>query len=110
MAATASTAYCQGSGARGRAGRRADDGADGRRPGAVEEGPRPLVSARSRSNRSRAEQDERERRSERDERREQAAADPGGRVADDRDGLHHRARGDLAERDRVEELPAVIQW
>ena len=52
-----------------------------------------------------AEQDERERRRERDGRGEQAAADARGRVADDRDGLHDGARRDLAERDRVEELP-----
>ena len=38
-------------------------------------------------------------------RRREAAADPEGGVADDGDGLDDRAGRDLAERDRVEELP-----
>src|SRR5258708_7171414 len=37
---------------------------------------------------------------------QQSAADPGGGVADDGDGLHDRAGGDLPERHRVEELGA----
>ena len=51
-----------------------------------------------------AEEDERERGGERDGRGEQPAADAGRGVADDGDGLHDRARGDLAEGDGVEEL------
>ena len=35
---------------------------------------------------------------------EEAAGQAGGGVADDGDGLHDRAGGDLAERDGVEEL------
>ena len=67
---------------------------------------RTLAVAAERSKRCGAEQDERERRGERDERGEQAAAEAGGGVADDGDGLHDRAGGDLAERDGVEELAA----
>ena len=51
-----------------------------------------------------AEQDEREGGAEGDERGEQPAAEPGGGVADDGDGLDDGSGGDLAQGDGVEEL------
>ena len=51
-----------------------------------------------------ADEDERERGGERDGGGEQPAAEPGGGVAEYGDGVHHRAGGDLAEGDGVEEL------
>ena len=62
--------------------------------------------ARSRSKRGPPTEDEDERRGEGDEGGEQPAAESPRRVADDGDSLDHRARGDLAEGDGVEELRA----
>jgi hypothetical protein len=83
----------------------AEDGADGGGARAAEEGPRVAVAAEL-SEPGRSEQDERERRAERDDRGEDAAEQAGRGVADDGDGLHHRAGGDLAQGDGVEELRA----
>jgi hypothetical protein len=74
---------------------RAEDGADGGRPSAVEEGPRVTV-APDLVEPGPAEQDERERRAECDHRGENAANQAGCGVADNGDGLDDRAGGDLA--------------
>ena len=63
--------------------------------------------ARSRVEVGPEDQDERERRREGDERCEEPTADPRRGVADDGDRLDGRARCDLAQRDRVEELPGA---
>ena len=66
-------------------------------------GPAPLRNARARgswrrrSNLRCAEEHEGERGGERDEGGEETTCDPGGRVADDRDGLHDGSGRDLAE-------------
>ena len=100
------TAYCQGS-ARARA-----SGIAVPRMAPIAAGPAPsrkalrvLVVAEP-VEASGAEQHEGEGGSEGDERGEQPAAEAGCGVADDRDGLHDRARGDLSERDRVQKLAA----
>ena len=90
--APASTAYCQGW-LSSRVSVIAEP-----RMAPIAAGPAPSRKARARalpricSKRRPAEQDEQEGRGEGDGGGEQPAADPGGGVADDRDGLHDRAR------------------
>src|SRR5581483_12360319 len=83
--------------------RRAEDGADGGRPRAVEERPCALVAAQA-VEAGGTEEDERERGSEGDERCEEPAADSGGAVADGGDGVHDGPRRHLPERDGGDEL------
>jgi len=80
-------------------------------------GPAPSRNARARVvaeavEPGRAEEHEDERGRERDEGGEETACEPGGCVADDRNGLHHGSGRDLPEGDGVEELgvghPVVV--
>ena len=91
-----------GQGARERH-RGSEDRAGGGRPRAAEEGLRPVAVAQALEPAG-AEQHEGERRRERDERREQPAAEAVRPVTHRGDGVDDRARRDLAERDRVQEL------
>ena len=106
MSAPARTAYCQGW-----VSARASDTAEPRMA-PIAAGPAPSrnaadpVIAADPVEAPAAEQDEHEGRREGDQRGEESAAEPRRRVADDSDGLHDRAGGDLAEGDRVEELRA----
>ena len=82
---------------------RAEDGPDRGGPGPGQEGAGPAVAAQP-VEPARSEQHEAERRREGDHRGQDPPGQAGGGVADDRDRLHDRAGGDLAERDGVEEL------
>ena len=104
--APARTAYCQGSVERaGQAGRPSRRSRRSRRARRRRGRRAPVALARSRSKWRAPSRMNSERRRERDGGGEQPTAEPGGGVADDRDGLHDRARGDLAEGDGVEKLP-----